>query len=121
MVWVGTDRIAASGDVTNEVGTYSLAILVYCRQIPLYVVAPRTTLDRYYPNGAAIPIKQRAATGVIGMTDSFDAVQWAPMGVAVYNPTFDVTPVGLVGGWVLDSGVVTPAQIVAGAFASGNG
>ncbi|HBX8199771.1 TPA: S-methyl-5-thioribose-1-phosphate isomerase, partial [Klebsiella pneumoniae] len=34
---------------------------------------------------------------------------------------FDVTPAGLISGWVLDSGVVTPAQVAAGAFASDNG
>lgn len=57
-------------------------------------------------------------TGVAG---SFGAVQWAPTGAAVYNPAFDVTPAGLISGWVLDSGVVTPAQVAAGVFAPDNG
>ena len=67
----------------------------------------------------AIPIEQRAAAEVTGVAGSFGAVQWAPTGAAVYNPAFDVTPAGLISGWVLDSGVVTPAQVAAGAFAEG--
>ena len=120
-VWVGADRIAANGDVANKIGTYSLAVLAHYHQIPFYVAAPQTTLDRHCPNGAAIPIEQRAAAEVTGVAGSFGAVQWAPTGAAVYNPAFDVTPAGLISGWVLDSGVVTPAQVSAGAFAPDNG
>ena len=116
-VWVGADRIAANGDVANKIGTYSLAVLAKYHQIPFYVAAPQTTLDRHCPNGAAIPIEQRAAAEVTGVAGSFGAVQWAPKQAAVYNPAFDVTPAALVSGWVLDSGVVTPEQVAAGAFA----
>lgn len=65
-VWVGADRIAANGDVANKIGTYSLAVLAHYHQIPFYVAAPQTTLDRHCPNGAAIPIEQRAAAEVTG-------------------------------------------------------
>lgn len=116
-VWVGADRIAANGDVANKIGTYSLAVLAKYHQIPFYVAAPQTTLDRHCPNGAAIPIEQRAAAEVTGVAGSFGAVQWAPKDAAVYNPAFDVTPAALISGWVLDTGVVTPAQVAAGAFA----
>ncbi|WP_142501683.1 S-methyl-5-thioribose-1-phosphate isomerase [Klebsiella sp. 2680] len=116
-VWVGADRIAANGDVANKIGTYSLAVLAKYHQIPFYVAAPQTTLDRHCPNGAAIPIEQRAAAEVTGVTGSFGAVQWAPKEAEVYNPAFDVTPATLISGWVLDSGVVTPQQVAAGAFA----
>ncbi|STV95356.1 methylthioribose-1-phosphate isomerase [Klebsiella michiganensis] len=101
----------------NKIGTYSLAVLAKYHQIPFYVAAPQTTLDRHCPNGAAIPIEQRAAAEVTGVAGSFGAVQWAPKEAAVYNPAFDVTPAALVSGWVLDSGVVTPEQVAAGAFA----
>ncbi|RCK95341.1 S-methyl-5-thioribose-1-phosphate isomerase, partial [Klebsiella pneumoniae] len=50
-VWVGADRIAANGDVANKIGTYSLAVLAHYHQIPFYVAAPQTTLDRHCPNG----------------------------------------------------------------------
>ncbi|WP_075183481.1 S-methyl-5-thioribose-1-phosphate isomerase [Pantoea sp. 1.19] len=115
-VWVGADRIAANGDVANKIGTYSLAVLAHYHGVPFYVAAPQTTLDRACPDGNAIPIEQRAASEVTGVAGSFGHVQWAPASTPVYNPAFDVTPAALISGWVLDSGVVTPAQVQAGAF-----
>ena len=116
-VWVGADRIAANGDVANKIGTYSLAVLAKFHGIPFYVAAPHTTLDPNCPNGNAIPIEQRAAAEVTGVAGSFGAVQWAPEDTRVYNPAFDVTPAALIGGWVLDTGVVTPEEVAAGKFA----
>ncbi|MBS0848995.1 S-methyl-5-thioribose-1-phosphate isomerase [Citrobacter sp. JGM124] len=115
-IWVGADRIAANGDVANKIGTYSLAVLAHHHQIPFYVAAPGTTLDTHCPSGDAIPIEQRAAREVMGVAGSFGEVQWAPEHARVYNPAFDVTPAELISGWVLDTGVVTPAQVQAGAF-----
>ncbi|WP_058972907.1 S-methyl-5-thioribose-1-phosphate isomerase [Type-D symbiont of Plautia stali] len=115
-IWVGADRIAANGDVANKIGTYSLAVLAHYHGIPFYVAAPHTTLDRLCPNGEAIPIEQRAASEVTGVSGSFGRVQWAPENAAVYNPAFDVTPAALISGWVLDTGVVTPAQVKEGIF-----
>lgn len=115
-VWVGADRIAANGDVANKIGTYSLAVLAKFHHVPFYVAAPQTTLDPLCPNGDTIPIEQRAAAEVTGVAGSFGAVQWAPENAQVYNPAFDVTPAALISGWVLDSGVVTPAEVANGVF-----
>lgn len=115
-VWVGADRIAANGDVANKIGTYGLAVLARWHQIPFYVAAPRTTLDPDCPDGTAIPVEQRAAQEITGVAGSFGAVRWAPEQAEVYNPAFDVTPAGLISGWVLDSGVVTPQQVRDGAL-----
>ena len=115
-IWVGADRIAANGDAANKIGTYSLAELAHYHGIPFYVAAPHTTLDRFCPDGAAIPIEQRAAHEVTGVSGSFGHVQWAPDNASVYNPAFDVTPAALISGWVLDTGVVTPQQVQEGIF-----
>ncbi|CAH5073976.1 S-methyl-5-thioribose-1-phosphate isomerase [Serratia marcescens] len=115
-VWVGADRIAANGDVANKIGTYSLAVLAHYHGIPFYVAAPHTTHDPHCPDGAAIPIEQRAAAEVTGVSGSFGACQWAPNDAPVYNPAFDVTPAKLISGWVFDSGVITPQQVEAGIF-----
>ncbi|WP_279028969.1 S-methyl-5-thioribose-1-phosphate isomerase [Gibbsiella quercinecans] len=115
-VWVGADRIAANGDVANKIGTYSLAVLAHYHGIPFYVAAPYTTHDPLCPNGAAIPIEQRAAQEVTGVAGSFGSCQWAPVDAPVYNPAFDVTPAALISGWILDSGVITPEQVKTGAF-----
>lgn len=117
-IWVGADRIAANGDVANKIGTYSLAVLARYHGIPFYVAAPHTTLDPTCPDGTAIPIEQRAASEVTGVAGSFGEVQWAPDAAEVFNPAFDVTPAALISGWVLDTGVVLPAEVKNGIFQS---
>ncbi|MCG8710709.1 S-methyl-5-thioribose-1-phosphate isomerase [Brenneria sp. 4F2] len=120
-VWVGADRIAANGDVANKIGTYSLAVLAHYHQIPFYVAAPHTTHDPTCPDGAAIPIEQRAADEVTGVSGRFGHCQWAPRNAPVYNPAFDVTPAALISGWVLDTGIVTPQAVKDGIFHAAQG
>ncbi len=101
-VIVGADRIAANGDVANKIGTYSVAVLARRHGIPFYVAAPLSTVDPDMPSGTGIPIEERAASEVTGYGDT----QWAPLGVAVRNPVFDVTPADLVTALVTEHGVV---------------
>jgi len=118
-IWVGADRIAANGDVANKIGTYGLAVLAHYHGIPFYVAAPHTTHDPHCPNGDAIPIEQRPAEEVTGVSGSFGNCRWAPEQAPVYNPAFDVTPATLISAWVLDTGIVTPAMAAAGIFRHG--
>lgn len=113
-ILVGSDRIAANGDFANKVGTYSLAVNAHYHEVPFYVVAPYTTVDPECPNGAAIPIEQRGAQEVQGVSGSFGEVCWSPEDAPVYNPAFDVTPAKLVTGWILDTGVYTQEDIAEG-------
>jgi len=103
-VLVGADRIAANGDVANKVGTYGLAVLARCHQLPFYVAAPSSTIDLETATGADIPIEERAAEEVIA---GFGA-QTAPTGIKVYNPAFDITPHELVSALITEKGVITP-------------
>jgi methylthioribose-1-phosphate isomerase len=103
-IFVGADRIAANGDVANKIGTYGLAVLAREHQIPLYVVAPRSTIDLALPDGDAIPIEERAAAEVTHVR----GVSIAPEGVRVANPAFDVTPARYVAAIVTDAGIVRP-------------
>ena len=80
-------------------------MLAQYHKVPFYVAAPSTTLDPQCPNGEAIPIEQRAADEVRGVSGSFGACNWAPDQAPVYNPAFDVTPAALITAWVLDTGV----------------
>jgi methylthioribose-1-phosphate isomerase len=91
-VVTGADRIAANGDTANKIGTYSLAVLAAHHAIPLYVVAPTSTLDPATRCGAEIPIEERAAEEV---TSRFPA----------RNPAFDVTPAELITAIVTEEGV----------------
>ncbi|MDI3325526.1 S-methyl-5-thioribose-1-phosphate isomerase [Pontibacterium granulatum] len=117
-ILVGSDRIAANGDFANKVGTYSLAVNAHYHNVPFYVVAPYTTVDLECPNGDAIPIEQRGAAEVRGVSGSFGDVCWSPTEAHVFNPAFDVTPAKLVTGWILDNGVFDQVQIAAGALAN---
>ena len=102
-VIVGTDRVAANGDVANKIGTYMVAVLARRHNIPFYVACPLSTIDLELPDGAAIPIEERAAEEVTGFRDC----QWAAKGVKVRNPSFDVTPAELVTALVTEKGVVS--------------
>jgi methylthioribose-1-phosphate isomerase len=70
VVLVGADRIAANGDVANKIGTYSLAVLADAHDVPFYVVAPTSTVDLTTPTGDEIPIEERDAFELSGVTFS---------------------------------------------------
>ena len=103
---VGADRIAANGDTANKIGTYGVALLARAHGIPFFVAAPSSTFDLSIPDGSHIPIEQRDPAEV---TDGFGR-STAPVGVAVYNPAFDVTPAGLITGIVTERGVIAPVN-----------
>ncbi len=103
-VVVGADRITANGDVANKIGTYTVSVLAREHGVPFYVAAPFSTVDRSLADGSAIPIEERAASEVTG----FGGVRWAPAGVSVRNPAFDVTPARNVAAIVTDRGVAFP-------------
>ena len=106
-VVVGTDRVARNGDVANKIGTYMVAVLAHRHRIPFYVACPLSTIDMSIPNGASIPIEERAATEVLGHA----GIQWAAEGVKVRNPAFDITPADLVTALITEKGVVrTPSE-----------
>ena len=102
LVIVGADRIAANGDVANKIGTYALAVMAKRHAIPFYVAAPISTFDLGIPDGSHIPIEERPASEVLG----YRKLRWAPKGVRVRNPAFDVTPAELVTAIICEKGVV---------------
>jgi len=92
LIVTGADRIAANGDTANKIGTYSLAVLAQHHEIPLYVVAPTSTVDLATATGAGIPIEER------------DPAEISTRFVA-RNPAFDVTPAALIAAIVTETGV----------------
>jgi methylthioribose-1-phosphate isomerase len=106
MVVVGADRIAASGDTANKIGTYGVALLAKAHGIPFYVAAPSSTFDMSIADGTGIPIEQRDPREV---THGFGR-QTAPDGVEVYNPAFDVTPAELIAGIITENGIIQPVN-----------
>jgi methylthioribose-1-phosphate isomerase len=94
-VVTGADRIAANGDTANKIGTYGLAVAAAHHGLPLYVVAPTSTVDHATDRGADIPIEERDGAE---LTTRF----------AARNPAFDVTPAALITAIVTEEGVHRP-------------
>ena len=100
-VVVGSDRIAANGDVANKIGTYMVAVLAKRHNIPFYVAAPLSTVDLNCPTGDEIPIEERNIREVTHVQD----IQLAPDDTVVSNYAFDVTPNDLVTAIITEKGV----------------
>lgn len=100
-VVVGSDRIAANGDVANKIGTYMVAVLAKRHNIPFYVAAPLSTVDMNCPTGEEIPIEERDIREVTHVKD----IQLAPDDTLVSNYAFDVTPNDLVTAIITEKGV----------------
>ncbi|WP_303901139.1 S-methyl-5-thioribose-1-phosphate isomerase [Thiohalomonas denitrificans] len=99
---VGSDRIAANGDVANKIGTYHAAIAARYHGVKVMVVAPTSTVDMSLTGGDQIPIESRSADEVLGCGGRPVA---AP-GAKAWNPAFDVTPAELIDAIVTEKGVV---------------
>ena len=101
-VIVGSDRIAANGDVANKIGTYGLAVAARHHGVKVMVAAPTSTIDLSVASGADIPIESRAAAEVL----CCGGKQLGAPGVEAWNPVFDVTPASMVDAIVTERGVV---------------
>ena len=101
-VIVGADRIAANGDTANKIGTYMIAVAARHHGVNFMVVAPTSTVDMNTPDGAAIPIENRAEAEVL----NFGGTRTAPEGAQAWNPAFDITPAELIDAIVTEKGVV---------------
>jgi methylthioribose-1-phosphate isomerase len=107
---VGSDRVAANGDVCNKIGTYLKALAAHDNGVPFYAALPFSTIDWTVATGADIPIEERAAREVTHQTGVDDdgavhTVRLTPEGSAAANPAFDVTPARLVSGIITERGV----------------
>jgi methylthioribose-1-phosphate isomerase len=119
-VIVGADRVAANGDTANKIGTYQLAIVAKYHGVKFVVAAPTTSIDMKTASGKDIVIEHRPGKEVtvirgplvkndtVGMEvdlENVETVATAARGINVYNPSFDVTPKGLIDAIVTEKGV----------------
>lgn len=102
-VIVGSDRIAANGDVANKIGTYAVAVAARHHGVKFMVVAPTSTVDLDTASGADIPIENRDADEILGCGGR----RIAPEGAGAWNPAFDITPAALIDAIVTEKGVVS--------------
>ena len=101
LVITGADRIALNGDSANKIGTYNLAVLCNFHNIPFYIAAPTTTIDRNIASGLEIEIEFRYPDELL----SIDGHRIAPEHYKAFTPAFDVTPAHLISGIITEEGI----------------
>lgn len=106
-VIVGSDRIAANGDVCNKIGTCNLAIIARHYGVKFMVVAPVSTCDPNMPSGQDIPIESRDPNEIL----SLGKQRIAAAESSAWNPVFDVTPAELVDAIVTEKGVISEPNL----------
>jgi len=100
----GADRIASNGDVVNKIGSYALSVLASHHNIPVYCVAPTSTIDLACPVGSAIKVEERDPDEILVI----NGVRVAPSDARAFNPAFDMTPNSLISSIVTENGVCSP-------------
>ncbi len=112
---VGCDRLTATGDAANKIGTYLKGLAAKDNGVPFYVALPQSTIDWSLSDGVReIPIEERDQTEVTHMSGraasgAIETVQVTAPGSKAANPAFDVTPARLITGIITERGV-TPAS-----------
>jgi methylthioribose-1-phosphate isomerase len=101
LVITGADRIALNGDSANKVGTYNLAVLCNYHNIPFYIAAPTTTIDRKIAIGDEIKIEYRNSNEIL----SINGNQIANTDINTFSPAFDVTPAHLIKGIITEEDI----------------
>lgn len=102
LVIVGTDRVAANGDVANKIGTLGVAILAKHFGIPFYVACPSSTIDMDTLYGKDIPIEERSGDEITTILGNEVAVK----NTKTRSPAFDVTPNELVTGIITENAII---------------
>jgi methylthioribose-1-phosphate isomerase len=114
---VGADRVTATGDVCNKIGTYLKALAAHDNGVPFYAAVPSPTIDWTLNDGLReIPIEERDAEEVAWMQGRLEdgttaRVNILPEGSRAANPAFDVTPQRLVTGIITERGICKPDQL----------
>ena len=114
MVIVGADRVTATGDVCNKIGTYLKALAAFDNNISFYAAVPSPTIDWTMNDGLKeITIEERDSeevTAIRGLAadGSIQSVRVMPIESSAANPAFDVTPARLVTGIITEKGVFAP-------------
>ena len=117
MVIVGADRVTATGDVCNKIGTYLKALAAFDSNVPFYAAVPSPTIDWAIEDGLQqIEIELRSSDEVAWVSGKLANGELAmvnilPAGSAALNPAFDVTPARLVTGIITERGICAPHNL----------
>jgi methylthioribose-1-phosphate isomerase len=100
-IFVGCDRVARNGDAANKIGTHTLSLLPASHEVPFYVAAPLSSTDFTLTSGRDIPIEERDNEEVL----SFAGTRISRYQSHVCNPSFDITPLSLITGFITEKGL----------------
>lgn len=104
VVITGADRIARNGDAANKIGTYNLAVNCNYHNIPFYIAAPSSTIDKNCENGDTIKIEERSSKEIIEL----NSIKITKENYEVFSPSFDITPAGLITGIITEENFYKP-------------
>lgn len=107
-VVVGANRIAANGDLSNQVGTYGLALVAQAHNLPFLVAAPSSAVDFSLPTGMQMSPQMRPGREISHLFDRMIC----PAGTDFYNPSFDVTPAHLITAIITEYGAIAPSDLL---------
>lgn len=101
LVIVGADRIALNGDTANKIGTLSLAIICSYFNVPFFVAAPSSTIDKKIISGDEIKIEYRSSEEIYSIKQNLIGLQnWD-----YFSPAFDITPAHLITGIITEKNI----------------
>ena len=109
-VIVGADRIV-NGVVFNKIGTFMVAMAAKYHNIPMYVVAPKSTLSLSETEKDVI-IEQRNAQFEVAQIMGKIKEPIVPDGVECINYAFDATPFDLITKIITEDGVFSPEELI---------
>jgi methylthioribose-1-phosphate isomerase len=107
---VGADRVV-SDTVINKIGTYMVAMAAKYHNIPMYVVAPTSTLSLTETEKDVI-IEQRDGDFEVGRLMGRAQQPIVPEGISCINYAFDATPMELITGIITEDGIFTPKELL---------
>lgn len=99
---VGSDRVAANGDLINKVGTYMHALAAHDNGVPFYTATSSHTIDHQLATGLDHQVEFRSADEVTHVHGRWITVP----GTDALYPSFDVTPHRLLSGIITEAGVL---------------
>lgn len=99
---VGSDRLAANGDLVNKTGTYLVALAAREHSVPFFTATTRYNIDLSCPDGSRIPIEMRPEAEVLTFLGNSITL---PSVRGVY-PAFDITPSHLLTGIITEVGIL---------------
>lgn len=103
-VLVGSDRVAANGDLINKVGTYLHAVAAKANNIPFYTATSSHTIDYSLDNALEYEVEYRSEDEILRLHDTPITLE----GTQTLHPSFDITPNHLITSIITEKGIILP-------------